>query len=66
MQAHQDEERLVSEAEFRRRTNTGRTKTWELRRAGKLQFVKIGRRINYPMTELRRVLAEGIEGARHA
>ncbi len=65
MQTHQEDDRLVSEAEFRRRTNTGRTKTWELRRAGKLRFVKIGRRINYPMAELRRVLTQGTEGTRH-
>ncbi|SDA28334.1 hypothetical protein SAMN02799622_04268 [Methylobacterium sp. UNC378MF] len=64
-QVEQDDNRLFAAAEFRRRTNMGRTKEWELRRAGRLRAVMIGHRINYTMSELRRILAEGTEGVRH-
>jgi len=64
-QLNQDEGRLVPAAELRRRTNMGRTKEWELRRAGRLRAVMVGHRVNYTVSELRRILAEGTEGVRH-
>lgn len=64
-QLDQDEGRLVPAAELRRCTNMGRTKEWELRRAGRLRAVMVGHRVNYTVSELRRILAEGTEGVRH-
>ena len=60
-----EDDRLLSDKELGERTGMCRTLRWRLRRDGKLHAVRIGRSIGYPMSELRRILAEGTEGVRH-
>lgn len=55
-----DADRLLSESEFLARLGgLGRTKAWEMRRDGEIRFVRISpRKIGYPVSELRRLIAE--------
>lgn len=59
-----DADTLLSDHEFRRRLGgIGRTKAWEMRRDGELRFVRLSsRKIAYPASEVRRLIAERLQG----
>lgn len=59
-----DDDRLLSEPEFLARLGgMGRTKAWQMRRDGELRYVRLSpRKIAYPISELRRLTAERMQG----
>lgn len=58
-----DDAYLLTPDEFLARTGLGRTKAWEMRRDGRLRYVRLSpRKIVYPVSEVRRLMAEGAEG----